>query len=70
MIAALYSSREEGSKQFVYNGIEHGWGTVEAVYVLYDCINKIHSLHLIQLNSGTSQTCLGLGVAFLVVSLS
>lgn len=32
MIAALYSSREDGPKDFVNNDVEHGWYTIEAVY--------------------------------------
>ena len=32
MVAALYSSREEGTKEFVYDGVVHGWYTIEAVY--------------------------------------
>ena len=35
MVAALYSSREEGTKEFVYNNVVHGWDTVEAVYKSY-----------------------------------
>lgn len=32
MIAALYSSRDEGCKEFVHNGVTFGWETIEAVY--------------------------------------
>jgi hypothetical protein len=32
MLAALYSSSDEGSKEFVNNGITFGWETVETVY--------------------------------------
>lgn len=33
MVAALHSSREEGTKEFINeHGIIHGWDTVEAVY--------------------------------------
>ena len=32
MIAALYSLRENGTKEFVYDGVAHGWDTIEAVY--------------------------------------
>ena len=32
MIAALYSSREEGSKEFASEGVTFGWETIESVY--------------------------------------
>jgi hypothetical protein len=32
MIAALHSSKEEGTKAFVNGGMVHGWDTIEAVY--------------------------------------
>ena len=32
MVAALYSSRESGTKDFVNNGVHFGWDTVEDVY--------------------------------------
>lgn len=32
MIAALYSSRTEGTKEFSKDGIKFGWSTIEAVY--------------------------------------
>lgn len=32
MIAALYSSREDGTKEFVCGSIVFGWETIETVY--------------------------------------
>lgn len=32
MIAALYSSRDEGAKDFVNGNVAFGWDTVECVY--------------------------------------
>jgi hypothetical protein len=32
MIAALYSSRDAGTKDFVRGGIHLGWETIERVY--------------------------------------
>ena len=32
MIAALYSSRDEGTKDFFKDGIHFGWETIEDVY--------------------------------------
>ena len=29
--AAIYSSQEEGTKDFVYDSIVHGWDIIEAV---------------------------------------
>lgn len=33
MIAALYSSRTDGTKEFSLHGVTFGWRTVENVYV-------------------------------------
>ena len=32
MVGALYSSREEGTKEFVYDDVVHGWYSLETVY--------------------------------------
>ena len=54
MIAALYSSRNKGSKKFTLNGVEFGWETIE----------KIYSREMTRAEQGLSRNVPGLKFAF------
>lgn len=56
MVSALHSSRDEGTKEFVYEDIVHGWETVEAVY----------KSDLLRANSGISRRVPNLKYAHIV----
>ena len=54
MIAALYSSRNKGSKKLTLDGVEFGWETIE----------KIYSQEMTQAEQGLSRNVPGLKFAF------
>ena len=56
MIAALYSSRADGTKEFMLGGVKFGWRTVERVYQADLCRAK----------GGISRRVHGLKYSFIV----